>query len=68
MADVKGLTQGFEIKDKVCAVIGLGGLGTNVAVHLAGAGVSRAHLCIVQSSGLSRLLQAGFHSTHGKLY
>lgn len=45
MADEKKLTQGFEIKDKVCAVIGLGGLGTNVAVHLAGAGVGKMYLC-----------------------
>ena len=38
-ADNKELTQGFSLKDKSCAVIGLGGLGTNVAVHLAGAGI-----------------------------
>ena len=45
MADEKKLTQGFEIREKVCAVIGLGGLGTNVAVHLAGAGVGKMYLC-----------------------
>lgn len=44
-ADNKELTQGFSLKDKSCAVIGLGGLGTNVAVHLAGAGVSELCLC-----------------------
>ncbi len=45
MADEKELTQGFKLTDKVCAVIGLGGLGTNVAVHLAGAGVGKMYLC-----------------------
>ena len=45
MADEKRLTQGFSISDKSCAVIGLGGLGTNVAVHLAGAGVGKMYLC-----------------------
>lgn len=43
MAD-KELTQGFSLKDKSCAVIGLGGLGTNVAVHLAGAGIGELYL------------------------
>ena len=41
----KEKTQGFSLKDKNCAVIGLGGLGTNVAVHLAGAGVGELCLC-----------------------
>lgn len=41
----KELTQGFSLKDKSCAVIGLGGLGTNVAVHLAGAGIGKMYLC-----------------------
>ena len=57
MADEKKLTQGFEIKDKVCAVIGLGGLGTNVAVHLAGAGVGKIYLCdsdTISESNLNR--------------
>ena len=45
MEDEKLLTQGFSIKDKSCAVIGLGGLGTNVAVHLAGAGIGKMYLC-----------------------
>ncbi len=44
-ANDKEFTQGFSLKDKSCAVIGLGGLGTNVAVHLAGAGVGKIHLC-----------------------
>ena len=42
---IKEKTQGFSLKDKSCAVIGLGGLGTNVAVHLAGAGVGKLCLC-----------------------
>ena len=37
--------QGFSLSDKSCAVIGLGGLGTNVAVHLAGAGIGKMYLC-----------------------
>ena len=45
MADEKELTQGFSLKNKSCAVIGLGGLGTNVAVHLAGAGINKMYLC-----------------------
>ena len=45
MADEKELTQGFSLRDKSCAVIGLGGLGTNVAVHLAGAGIGKICLC-----------------------
>ena len=45
MEDEKSLTQGFSIMDKSCAIIGLGGLGTNVAVHLAGAGIGKMYLC-----------------------
>lgn len=41
----KELTQGFNICDKSIAIIGLGGLGTNVAVHLAGAGIGKMYLC-----------------------
>lgn len=41
----KSEIQGFSLSDKSCAVIGLGGLGTNVAVHLAGAGVGKLYLC-----------------------
>ena len=57
MADEKELTQGFSLKNKSCAVIGLGGLGTNVAVHLAGAGIGRMYLCdfdTVSKSNLNR--------------
>ncbi len=57
MADEKKLTQGFSLKDKSCAVIGLGGLGTNVAVHLAGGGIGKMYLCdfdTVSSTNLNR--------------
>ena len=57
MADDKELTQGFSLKDKSCAIIGLGGLGTNVAVHMAGAGIGRMYLCdfdTVSESNLNR--------------
>lgn len=38
-------TQGFDIGEKTAAVIGCGGLGCNVAVHLAGAGIGTLYLC-----------------------
>ena len=53
----KEKTQGFSLKDKTAAVIGLGGLGTNVAVHLAGAGIGKLMLCdfdTVSESNLNR--------------
>ena len=56
-ANDKKLTQGFSLKDKICAVIGLGGLGTNVAVHMAGAGIGKMYLCdfdTVSKSNLNR--------------
>lgn len=55
MADGKKLTQGFSLKDKSCAVIGLGGLGTNVAVHLAGAGIGEMYLCDFDTVGETNL-------------
>lgn len=45
MDNKKELTQGFSLRNKSCAVIGLGGLGTNVAVHLAGAGIGKMYIC-----------------------
>lgn len=36
--------QGFDISAKCAAVIGCGGLGCNIAVHLAGAGIGRLKL------------------------
>ena len=41
----KEMTQGFSLREASCAVIGVGGLGCNIAVHLAGMGVKRLILC-----------------------
>jgi sulfur carrier protein ThiS adenylyltransferase len=49
--------QGYDISAHSAAVIGCGGLGTNVAVHLAGAGIGRLWLCdfdTVQTRNLNR--------------
>ncbi|MBQ6553643.1 MAG: ThiF family adenylyltransferase [Firmicutes bacterium] len=49
--------QGFEIADKTAAVLGCGGLGCNVATHLACAGIGRLMLCdfdAVSGSNLNR--------------
>lgn len=49
--------QGFDIAPFTVAVIGCGGLGTNAAVHLAGAGIGKLLLCdfdTVQQSNLNR--------------
>ncbi len=37
--------QGFDISDKRAAVLGVGGLGCNIAVHLACAGIGELILC-----------------------
>lgn len=42
---IKDKTQGFSLKNFICAVIGIGGLGCNIAVHLAGAGIKNLILC-----------------------
>ncbi len=55
--NVKEQTQGFSLKDKTAAVVGLGGLGCNIAVHLAGAGFKRIYLFdydTVNESNLNR--------------
>lgn len=55
--NIKQTTQGFSLEDKTAAVIGLGGLGCNVAVHLAGAGFKKIYLCdydTVSESNLNR--------------
>ena len=38
---LKSEIQGFDISKNSAVVVGCGGLGTNVAVHLAGAGIGR---------------------------
>ncbi len=41
---LKSEIQGFDISSHSAVVIGCGGLGTNAAVHLAGAGIGKLHL------------------------
>ena len=53
----KSETQGFDISTKSAAVIGCGGLGCNIAVHLAGAGIGKLVLVdydTVSESNLNR--------------
>ena len=53
----KAAVQGYDISMHSAAIVGCGGLGTNVAVHLAGAGVGRLWLCdfdTVQTRNLNR--------------
>ena len=55
--NVKESVQGYDISSFSAAVIGCGGLGTNVAVHLAGAGIGTLWLCdydSVQARNLNR--------------
>lgn len=57
MADEKELTQGFNLKNKSALLLGVGGLGCNIAVHLAGAGIGNMMLCdfdTVSESNLNR--------------
>lgn len=54
---LKEKTQGFSLKSFTAAVIGIGGLGCNIAVHLAGAGIGELILCDfdkVSESNLNR--------------
>ncbi len=55
--ELKQQTQGFSLKDKTAAVAGVGGLGCNIAVHLAGAGFGKIYLFdfdTVSKSNLNR--------------
>ncbi len=57
MTDEKELTQGFNLKNKSVLLLGVGGLGCNIAVHLAGAGIGKIMLCdfdTVSESNLNR--------------
>lgn len=47
--------QGFSIKDKSACIIGCGGLGCNIAVHLVGAGIGKLYLCDYDTISLSNL-------------
>ncbi len=48
-------TQGFDISKKSVAVIGCGGLGCSVCVHLAGAGAGTVFVCDYDTVGESNL-------------
>lgn len=55
--DIREQTQGFSVKDKTACLIGCGGLGCNVAVHLTGAGIGKLYICdfdTVSESNLNR--------------
>lgn len=55
--DERVAVQGFSLADKKAAVIGCGGLGCNIATHLACAGVGELRLCdfdTVSASNLNR--------------
>ena len=52
---IKNVTQLFSIDDKTVCIVGCGALGTNVAVHLAGAGVKKLYLCDFDTVSLSNL-------------
>jgi len=52
---LKQQTQLFSIDDKTVCIVGCGALGTNAAVHLAGAGVKKLYLCDFDTISLSNL-------------
>ena len=55
--DKKEKTQGFNVSDKSICLIGCGGLGCNIAVHLVGTGVGKLYICdydTVSPSNLNR--------------
>ncbi len=41
----KEQTQGFSLGEFTCGIIGIGGLGCNIAVHLTGAGIGKLIIC-----------------------
>lgn len=53
--ELKQQTQLFSIDDKTICIIGCGALGTNAAVHLAGAGAKKIYLCDFDTVSLSNL-------------
>lgn len=52
---LKEQIQLFSINDKTVCIVGCGALGTNAAVHLAGAGVKKLYLCDFDAVSLSNL-------------
>lgn len=52
---LKNVTQLFSIDSKTACIVGCGALGTNAAVHLAGAGVKKLYLCDFDTVSLSNL-------------
>ena len=52
---LKNETQLFSVSDKTVCIVGCGALGTNAAVHLAGAGVKKLYLCDFDTVSLSNL-------------
>lgn len=59
----KSKTQGFDISGKSAAVIGCGGLGCNIAVHLAGAGIGKLRLVDYDTVSESNLNRQFLYST-----
>ena len=59
----KSETQGFDISGKSAAVIGCGGLGCNIAVHLAGAGIGKLLLIDYDTVSESNLNRQFLYST-----
>ena len=52
---LKNVTQLFSIDKKTACIVGCGALGTNAAVHLAGAGINKLYLCDFDTVSLSNL-------------
>ncbi len=54
---IKAQIQGFSLGEFTCGIIGVGGLGCNIAVHLIGAGIKHLILCdydTISESNLNR--------------
>lgn len=66
---LKNKTQLFGIDDKTVCIVGCGALGTNAAVHLAGAGAKKLYLCDFDTVSLSNLnRQFLFKKTDGGFF
>lgn len=60
--DIREKIQGFSVKDKSVCIVGCGGLGTNVAVHLAGTGTGKIYLCDFDKINRSNLNRQFFYT------